>query len=71
MSEPVFRDGESDLSFKAGRFAGKTLIYVLLIAWTIVCLFLQDSSERHEGRAHTVDRLHTGLAGLALARPVS
>jgi multiple sugar transport system permease protein len=39
MSEPVFRDGESGLSFRAGRFAGKTMIYTLLIAWTVVCLF--------------------------------
>ncbi|MBX3566721.1 MAG: carbohydrate ABC transporter permease [Rhizobiaceae bacterium] len=39
MSERIFRDGEADLSFRAGRFAGKTLIYLLLIAWAIVCLF--------------------------------
>ena len=39
MSEQIFRDSEADLSFRARRFAGKTLIYVLLIAWAVVCLF--------------------------------
>lgn len=39
MSEAIFRDGESDLSFRAGRFAGKTVIYLLLVAWAIICLF--------------------------------
>ena len=39
MNKPVFRDSESDLSFRAGRFAGKTLIYLLLLAWAAVCLF--------------------------------
>ena len=39
MSEQIFRDSEGDRSFQARRFAGKTLIYTLLIAWTIVCLF--------------------------------
>jgi multiple sugar transport system permease protein len=39
MSDPVFRDSESDLAFKASRYGGKALIYVLLITWTIVCLF--------------------------------
>jgi multiple sugar transport system permease protein len=39
MNKPVFRDSESDLSFRAGRFAGRFLIYTLLIAWAAVCLF--------------------------------
>ena len=39
MSEQIFRDSESDLSFRGRRFAGKTLIYALLILWTIICLF--------------------------------
>lgn len=39
MSEAIFRDSESDRSFKAKRLAGKTVIYLLLIAWAIVCLF--------------------------------
>lgn len=39
MSGPIFRDSEGDLSFRAGSFAGKALIYALLIGWTVVCLF--------------------------------
>jgi len=39
MSAPVLRDSESDFSSRAGHFVGKGLIYTLLIAWTIVCLF--------------------------------
>ncbi len=39
MSEAIFRDSESDRSFRAKRVTGKALIYVLLIAWAIVCLF--------------------------------
>lgn len=39
MSQAIFRDSESDRSFKAKRLAGKTVIYLLLIAWAIVCLF--------------------------------
>jgi len=39
MSQRIFRDGEADMSFSAGRLAGKTLVYLLLIAWAIVCLF--------------------------------
>ena len=39
MSDAVFRDGEADLSFRARRFGGRSLIYLLLIAWAIICLF--------------------------------
>jgi multiple sugar transport system permease protein len=39
MSEAIFHDSEADLTFRAKRFAGKAAIYVLLIAWTIVCIF--------------------------------
>jgi multiple sugar transport system permease protein len=39
MTGPVLRDSESDLPSQAGRFIGKGLIYTLLIAWTIICLF--------------------------------
>jgi multiple sugar transport system permease protein len=39
MSEQIFRDSDADLSFRARRFAGKTIIYLLLIAWAVVCLF--------------------------------
>ena len=39
MSDAIFRDSDVDLSFRARRFAGKTLIYTLLIAWAIICLF--------------------------------
>jgi len=38
MSDAIFRDSDVDLSFRARRFAGKTLIYTLLIAWAIICL---------------------------------
>ncbi len=39
MSDAIFRDSDVDLSFRAKRFAGKAVIYALLIAWAIVCLF--------------------------------
>ncbi len=39
MSEAIFRDGGADRTSNAGRFASKTVIYLLLIAWAIVCLF--------------------------------
>jgi len=39
MSEAIFRDSDSDLAFRARRFAGKTVIYALLIVWAIICLF--------------------------------
>jgi multiple sugar transport system permease protein len=39
MSEAIFRDGGAERSSNASRFAGKTVIYLLLIAWAIVCLF--------------------------------
>ena len=38
MSEAIFRDSEADLKFRTRRFAGKTLVYILLIAWAIICL---------------------------------
>ncbi|MBU0583231.1 MAG: carbohydrate ABC transporter permease [Alphaproteobacteria bacterium] len=39
MSEAIFRDSEADLAFRTRRLAGKAVIYILLIAWAIVCLF--------------------------------
>ena len=39
MSEAIFRDTEGDATFRARRFGGRFLIYLLLIAWAIVCLF--------------------------------
>jgi multiple sugar transport system permease protein len=39
MSDAIFRDSEADLSFRARRFTGKTVIYLLLVFWAIVCLF--------------------------------
>ena len=39
MNEAIFRDGRADTAFRARRFAGKTVIYLLLIAWAIICLF--------------------------------
>lgn len=39
MSEAIFRDSDGDLAFRARRFAGKTVIYTLLIVWAIICLF--------------------------------
>jgi multiple sugar transport system permease protein len=39
VNAPVFRDSGSDQSFRAGRFVDRGLIYTLLIAWAVVCLF--------------------------------
>ena len=39
MSEAIFRDVPADRSSNARLFAGKALIYGLLIGWAIVCLF--------------------------------
>jgi len=39
MSEAIFRDDGADRTSNASRFASKTVIYLLLIAWAIVCLF--------------------------------
>jgi multiple sugar transport system permease protein len=39
MKEQIFRDSEGDASIRARWLAGRTVIYVLLIAWAIVCLF--------------------------------
>lgn len=39
MNDAIFRDSDVDLSFKVRRFTGKTLIYLLLIVWAIICLF--------------------------------
>ena len=39
MSEATFRNGDSERTSNAGRFASKTVVYLLLIAWAIVCLF--------------------------------
>jgi len=40
MSETaVFRDSESDMTYRASRFGGKALIYLLLIVWALICLF--------------------------------
>ncbi len=39
MSEAIFRDSDSDRSFRARRIAGKTVIYTLLFIWAIICLF--------------------------------
>ncbi|MBS3649518.1 carbohydrate ABC transporter permease [Pseudaminobacter sp. 19-2017] len=39
MKEQIFRDSDGDASFRARRLAGRTVIYLLLIAWAIVCLF--------------------------------
>jgi multiple sugar transport system permease protein len=39
MTDAVFRDSESDLSFRAKRFSGRVVIYGLLVLWAIICLF--------------------------------
>ena len=39
MSDRIFTDRDGDFSGKAGRLAGKTVIYALLIIWAIICLF--------------------------------
>ncbi len=39
MSEAIFRDSDADRSFRARRIAGKTVIYILLLLWAIICLF--------------------------------
>ena len=39
MSKQIFFDSKNDLSFKPKRFLGKTVIYLILIFWAIICLF--------------------------------
>ena len=39
MSDAGFRDSEADRAFRAKRFTGMTVVYLLLIAWAIICLF--------------------------------
>lgn len=39
MRDPIFNDSESDRAFRTQRFAGKTFIYLALIAWAVICLF--------------------------------
>lgn len=39
MSEAIFRDSDADRSFQARRIAGKTVIYILLLLWAVICLF--------------------------------
>lgn len=39
MSEAIFRDAGPDRASLASRFAGKTVIYLLLVVWAIICLF--------------------------------
>ena len=35
----IFRDGESDLSYRARRVSARTLVYLILIVWAFICLF--------------------------------
>ena len=37
--QPIFRDSEADLAFRAKWMLGRTAIYGLLILWAIICLF--------------------------------
>ena len=39
MTQPIFRDSEADLAFRAKWMLGRTAIYGLLILWAIICLF--------------------------------
>jgi len=39
MNDSAFRDSDSHLSARAGQLAGKSMIYLLLLAWAVVCLF--------------------------------
>jgi multiple sugar transport system permease protein len=39
MSAQIFHDSPSDHGFRARRFGGRVAIYLILIAWAIVCLF--------------------------------
>ena len=39
MNNSAFRDSDSHLSARAGQLAGKSMIYLLLLAWAVVCLF--------------------------------
>ncbi len=39
MTNSNLRDISSHISARAGRLAGKTMIYILLLAWAVVCLF--------------------------------
>jgi len=39
MSEAIFRDAGPESVSLASRFAGKTVIYLLLVVWAIICLF--------------------------------
>jgi len=35
----IFRDSESDLSYRARRISTRTLVYLILIVWAFICLF--------------------------------
>lgn len=39
MTQPIFRDSEADLAFRAKWVIGRFGIYGLLILWAIICLF--------------------------------
>jgi multiple sugar transport system permease protein len=39
MSDAVFKDGESDLAYKARWYTSRTVIYAFLIFWAIIALF--------------------------------
>lgn len=39
MTQPIFRDSEADLAFRAKWVIGRVGIYGLLILWAIICLF--------------------------------
>lgn len=38
-SEQIFRDGESDLAYRAKWWASRAAIYGVLILWAVICLF--------------------------------
>lgn len=39
MSEQIFHDSDADRAFRPRRFAGRFVIYGLLIIWAFICLF--------------------------------
>ncbi len=39
MSAQIFRDGESDLKYRARWWASRAAIYGVLILWAVICLF--------------------------------
>ena len=75
MADQIFYDSNADSAFKAKRFAGRAVIYGILILWALIASVpnlldhhhqLQDGPRRDEREYRPLLGLYPEMVGLAV-----